>query len=178
MFRLTTIARPYARAAFNFAVENQSVERWHEMLELVSRVSSNKQVAKLLDSMVATETLFNIFIAICGNQLDQYGKNFIHIMAINKRLLILPAVLQQFIELRNSLKSTIKVNVLSTIRLSDKQKVNIVLALEKRLSRKVQLNYKIDQSILAGIIIRFGDIVIDGSTRGRLERLKDVLQQS
>lgn len=178
MFRLTTVARPYARAAFNFAVENKSVEHWQEMLEFVAIVSCNKQVYKFLSSTVDTETLFKIFIAICGDQLDQYGENFIHIMATHRRLLILPSVLQQFIELRNVLESTVKVNVFSAMRLSDKQQVKIIVALEKYLSRKVQLHCKIDKSILDGLMIRFGDIVIDGSVRGRLERLKVVLQQS
>lgn len=176
MSEFITVARPYAKAAFNFAVENQSVERWQEMLAFAAVVSRNKQISKLLSSAIAPETLSEIFIAICGNQLDEYGQNFIHIMSENGRLLVLPAVLQQFIELRAMLESTIEVDVLSASTLSNEQQVKIVAAMGKRLSRKVNLNCKIDKSVLAGIIICAGDMVINGSVRGRLERLTEVLQ--
>lgn len=176
MSEFITVARPYAKAAFDFAVENQSVECWQQMLAFTAVVTRNEQMAELLSGAVAPETLSNTFIAVCGDELDEHGQNFIRVMAENGRLLVLPAVLQQFIELRAALESTVEVDVLSSSALSDEQQANIVAAMEKRLSRKVKLNCKIDKSVLAGVIIRAGDLVIDGSVRGRLERLADVLQ--
>lgn len=176
MSEFITVARPYAKAAFDFAVEHQSVERWQQMLAFAAVVTRNEQISELLSGAVAPETLSNMFIAVCGDQLDEYGQNFIHIMTENGRLLALPAVLQQFIELRASLESTVEVDVLSASGLSNEQQAKIVAAMEKRLSRKVKLNCKIDKSVLAGIIVRAGDMVIDGSVRGHLERLTDVLQ--
>lgn len=176
MSEFITVARPYAKAAFDFAVENQSVERWQQMLAFTAVVTRNEQMAELLSGAVAPETLSNTFIAVCGDELDEHGQNFIRVMAENGRLLVLPAVLQQFIELRAALESTVEVDVLSSSALSDTQQTKIVAAMEKRLSRKVKLNCKIDKSVLAGVIIRAGDLVIDGSVRGRLERLADVLQ--
>ena len=176
MSEFITVARPYAKAAFDFAVENQSVERWQQMLAFTAVVTRNEQMAELLSGAVAPETLSNTFIAVCGDELDEHGQNFIRVMAENGRLLVLPAVLQQFIELRAALESTVEVDVLSSSALSDTQQAKIVAAMEKRLSRKVKLNCKIDKSVLAGVIIRAGDLVIDGSVRGRLERLADVLQ--
>ncbi|AKG69038.1 F0F1 ATP synthase subunit delta [Serratia fonticola] len=176
MSEFITVARPYAKAAFDFAVENQSVERWQQMLAFTAVVTRNEQMAELLSGAVAPETLSNTFIAVCGDELDEHGQNFIRVMAENGRLLVLPAVLQQFIELRAALESTVEVEVLSSSALNDTQQAKIVAAMEKRLSRKVKLNCKIDKSVLAGVIIRAGDLVIDGSVRGRLERLADVLQ--
>ncbi|NIG98647.1 MAG: F0F1 ATP synthase subunit delta [Serratia symbiotica] len=176
MSEFVTVARPYAKAAFDFAVEHQSVERWQEMLAFAAVVTRNKQISELLSVAVAPKTLSKMFIAICDDQLDEYGQNFIHIMAENGRLLVLPSVLQQFIELRASLESTVEVDVLSASALRNEQQAKIVGAMEKRLSRKVKLNCKIDKSVLAGIIVRAGDMVIDGSVRGRVERLTDVLQ--
>ncbi|MFW3316363.1 ATP synthase F1 subunit delta, partial [Escherichia coli] len=92
------------------------------------------------------------------------------------RLSTLPEVLSQFIQLRAVLESTVDVEVTSAIELTKQQLANISAAMEKRLSRKVKLNCKIDKSVIAGMIIRAGDLVIDGSVRGRLERLTDVLQ--
>lgn len=97
-------------------------------------------------------------------------------MAENNRLNALPDVLEQFIHLRAASEAISEVEVTSANALSDEQLKKISAAMEKRLSRKVKLNCKIDKSVMAGVIIRAGDMVIDGSVRGRLERLADVLQ--
>lgn len=97
-------------------------------------------------------------------------------MAENNRLNALPDVLEQFILLRAASEAISEVEVTSANALSDEQLKKISAAMEKRLSRKVKLNCKIDKSVMAGVIIRAGDMVIDGSVRGRLERLADVLQ--
>lgn len=176
MSEFTTVARPYAKAAFDFAVEHQNVDRWQQMLAFATEVASNEQVAELLSGALAPEALSAQFIAICGDQLDEAGQNLIKVMAENKRLPALPDVLAQFIQLRAAYDATADVEVISSTTLSDEQLTKISAAMEKRLSRKVKLNCKIDKSVMAGVIIRAGDMVIDGSVRGRLERLADDLQ--
>ena len=161
MSEFVTVARPYAKAAFDFAVEHQSVERWQDMLAFAAEVTKNEQMAELLSGALAPETLAESFIAVCGE---------------NGRLNALPDVLEQFIHLRAVSEATAEVDVISAAALSEQQLAKISAAMEKRLSRKVKLNCKIDKSVMAGVIIRAGDMVIDGSVRGRLERLADVLQ--
>ena len=174
MSEFITVARPYAKAAFDFAVEHQSVERWQDMLAFAAEVTKNEQMAELLSGALAPETLAESFIAVCGEQLDENGQNLIRVMAENGRLNALPDVLEQFI--RAVSEATAEVDVISAAALSEQQLAKISAAMEKRLSRKVKLNCKIDKSVMAGVIIRAGDMVIDGSVRGRLERLADVLQ--
>ncbi|EPT4269979.1 F0F1 ATP synthase subunit delta [Shigella flexneri] len=176
MSEFITVARPYAKAAFDFAVEHQSVERWQDMLTFAAEVTKNEQMAELLSGALAPETLAESFIAVCGEQLDENGQNLIRVMAENGRLNVLPDVLEQFIHLRAVSEATAEVDVISAAALSEQQLAKISAAMEKRLSRKVKLNCKIDKSVMAGVIIRSGDMVIDGSVRGRLERLADVLQ--
>lgn len=176
MSEFITVARPYAKAAFDFAVEHQNVERWQQMLAFAAEVARNKQMADLISGALAPEKMSASFIAICGDQLDEAGQNLIKVMAENRRLIVLPDVLEQFIQLRDASNATVDVEVSSASTLSDEQLTKISTAMEKRLSRKVKLNCKIDKSVMAGVIIRAGDIVIDGSVRGRLERLADVLQ--
>ncbi|MCX8958454.1 F0F1 ATP synthase subunit delta [Erwinia psidii] len=176
MSEFTTVARPYAKAAFDFAVEHQNVDSWQQMLSFAAGVASNEQVAELLSGALAPEALSARFIAICGPQLDEAGQNLIKVMAENKRLPALKDVLAQFIQLRAAHDATADVEVISSTTLSDEQLMKISAAMEKRLSRKVKLNCKIDKSVMAGVIIRAGDMVIDGSVRGRLERLADALQ--
>ena len=171
MSEFITVARPYAKAAFDFAVEHQSIDRWQDMLTFAAEVTKNEQMAELLSGALAPETL-----AECGEQLDESGQNLIRVMAENNRLNALPDVLEQFIHLRAASEAISEVEVTSANALSDEQLTKISAAMEKRLSRKVKLNCKIDKSVMAGVIIRAGDMVIDGSVRGRLERLADVLQ--
>ena len=158
------------------AVEHQSVERWQDMLAFAAEVTKNEQMAELLSGALAPETLAESFIAVCGEQLDENGQNLIRVMAENGRLNALPDVLEQFIHLRAVSEATAEVDVISADALSEQQLAKISAAMEKRLSRKVKLNCKIDKSVMAGVIIRAGDMVIDVSVRGRLERLADVLQ--
>lgn len=176
MSNFITIARPYANAAFNFALEHQKIKVWQEMLEFAAIVSQDQQFSELLSIAITPDTLTKIFIDICNDRLDKHGQTFIHIMAKNKRLLLLPIVLRQFMELQASLKDTIEVGVLSSSILSNAHQLKIITAMEKMLLRKVKLNVSIDKSVLAGVIIRTGDMVIDGSVRNRIERLIDVLQ--
>ncbi|MBG6246341.1 F0F1 ATP synthase subunit delta [Candidatus Symbiopectobacterium sp. 'North America'] len=166
MSEFVTVARPYAKAAFDFAVEHQAVERWQNMLAF----------AALLSGAMAPNLLASTFIDVCGDQLDESGQNLIKVMAENGRLLVLPEVLEQFAQLRAAQESTVDVEVTSASALSEPQLDKITSAMEKRLSRKVKLNCKIDKSVVAGVVICAGDMVIDGSIRGRLERLADVLQ--
>jgi len=176
MSEFVTVARPYAKAAFDFAVEHQSLDRWQSMLAFTAEVTRDKNIQELLAGASAPEHLSATFIAVCGEQLDQAGQNLIKVMAENKRLRALPDVLSQFIELRDALEAIAEVDVTSASPLSEEQQAKIAAAMEKRLSRKVKLNCKIDKSVLAGVVIRAGDMVIDGSVRSRLERLADVLQ--
>ena len=77
MSEFVTVARPYAKAAFDFAVENQSVERWQDMLVFTAEVTKNEHMAELLSGAIAPETLATSFIAVCGEQLDDLS--LIHI---------------------------------------------------------------------------------------------------
>ncbi|AIN47050.1 F0F1 ATP synthase subunit delta [Candidatus Palibaumannia cicadellinicola] len=172
MSEFITIAHPYAKAAFDFAVEHKKIESWQSMLLFSAEVSNNKDIKKLLANKVILDVqLAKIFISVCGDQLNIYGQNLIKIMAQNKRLIVLPYVFQNFINLRTQYELAVEVELISIHRLNQAQITKITTALEQRISRKITLNCKIDRSVMAGIIIRINDMVIDGSIRGRLERL-------
>jgi F-type H+-transporting ATPase subunit delta len=176
MSELTTIARPYANAAFDFAVEKEALDQWVEMLTFAAEVTNNESIADLLSGAVTADKLSEIFIAIGGEQFDEFGQNLIKVMAQNGRLAALPAVLAEFISLKQEHEKQIDVNVVSASELTEQQQAGISDKLEKRLARKVKLNCSIDETLLGGVIIRAGDLVIDNSARGRLNRLSDALQ--
>ncbi|ROV58079.1 F0F1 ATP synthase subunit delta [Vibrio ponticus] len=176
MSDLTTIARPYAKAAFDFAVEKEQLEQWGQMLSFAAEVAQNAQVKELLSSSMSADKLAEIFVAICGEQVDAHGQNLLKVMAENGRLKALPDVSEQFFFLKKEHEKEIDVEVISATDLSDEQLANIGGKLEQRLARKVKLNCSVDEALLGGVIIRAGDLVIDDSARGRLNRLSDALQ--
>ncbi|PPI87644.1 F0F1 ATP synthase subunit delta [Candidatus Pantoea edessiphila] len=176
MFKLITIARPYAKAVFNFSVESKSIEYWQQTLTLFSAIVNDKEMKKIFPRNLSSKDMYTIFIKICGNKLNKYSKNLIKLMAENKRLDILPTVLSEFIKLRYHYESTSEINLISASNLNNKQLTDIKNVLEKRLSCKVKLNHKIDNSLISGIVIHLGDLVIDNSISGRLSRLANFLQ--
>ena len=175
MSDLTTIARPYAKAAFEFAVDKKQLDQWGQMLAFAAEVVNNEQVHELLTSSASAEKLAEIVIAVCGEQFDAYGQNLIKVMAANGRLLALPKVNEAFHDLKRDYERRVEVEVISATTLTQEQLAEMSSKLEQRLERKVQLNCSIDEALIAGVIIRAGDMVIDNSARGRLNRLSDEL---
>ena len=176
MSELTTIARPYAKAAFDFAVEQSAVEKWTEMLNFVTEVVENEKVQEFLTSSFSPNKVADTVISICGEQLDKSGQNLIKLMAENKRLTALPSVFQEFQRYVQEYQAIAEINVVSAQPLKIGQQEKIAAAMEKRLARKVKLNCSVDDSLIAGVIIRTDDFVIDGSSRGQLTRLANELQ--
>jgi len=164
MSELTTIARPYAKAAFEFAVEHKAVDQWLGMLGFAAQVVENETMHNLVNGSVAAEELATLFVGVCGEQLDVHGQNLIRVMAENGRLGVLPAVVAEFVAFKAELDKEVQA-------LTDQQKANIQASLEQRLARKVKLNCSIDASLMAGVLIKAGDLVIDGTVRGKLDRM-------
>lgn len=173
MFELITIARPYAKAVFTLAIEQDKVEHWEKMLALSSEVVSG--LSALLSSPMSPESLFSVVSNLCDGYIDEQAKNLIRIMAHNKRLGLLPSVLDQFIDLLNIHNNTTRVEVTSAIALNEEQSTRIITAMRARLQSNITLEYNVDKSILGGVVIRFGDSVIDASLRNRLEHLSSAL---
>ena len=176
MSELTTIARPYAKAAFDFAVESQAVSSWSDMLSFAAEVAKNENVVTFLAGSHSPEVTSDLFIKVCGEQLNEKGQNLVKVMAENGRLVALPAVAELFEELKAQYENEIEVDVTSATEISAAQQEGLAAALEKRLARKIKLNCNIDSAVVGGLLIKAGDTVIDATVRGKLERLSTVLQ--
>jgi len=176
MSELTTIARPYAKAAFDYAVENNVTPQWQQMLAFAAEVAGNDAMQELLNGALAADKLAEVFINVCGEQVDQHGQNLIKVLAENGRLQALPDILVLFNEFKAEYDKEIDVDVTSAVELNEKQRTDISASLEKRLGRKVKLNCNVDAALVAGVVIKAGDTVIDGSIRSKLNRLADTLQ--
>jgi len=176
MSELTTVARPYAKAAFDFAVEQGAIQDWHEMLTFAAEVATNEEIRSFLKSATGREEQTRVFIGICGEQLNENGQNLLKVMATNDRLSALPDVAHLFSEFRAEYEKEISVDVTSAVALTDDQQAKLSAALEKRLERKVKLNCSVDPSVYGGLLIHAGELVIDSTLRSKLDRLAHTLQ--
>lgn len=176
MSELTTVARPYAKAAFDFAVESEAVSSWNDMLIFAAEVAKNNDIVSFLAGSHSPEVTSDLFIKVCGEQLNEQGQNFVKVLAENGRLVAIPAVAEMFAELKAQYENEIEVDITSATELSDAQTKSLVDALEKRLARKIKLNCNIDSAVVGGLLIKAGDTVIDATIRGKLDRLSTVLQ--
>ncbi len=176
MSELTTIARPYAKAAFDFAVEANAIESWLEQLTFAAQVSQDDTIQAYLSGGVSVEQATTLFLNVCGEQVESKGQNFLKLMAENHRLLALPQVLEEFCQLKAEHEKIVNVDVTSAVKLKAAQTKTLSAALEKRLARKVKLNCKVSKDIISGLVIQAGDMVIDGSIKGKLNRLTQTLQ--
>ncbi|URJ28157.1 F0F1 ATP synthase subunit delta [Candidatus Blochmannia vicinus (nom. nud.)] len=174
------ISHIYAVAIFNVAIAYKNVRKWESMLDLFSKISQHSLVRSLFFRYLESKKLSNIFIAICEDyqkkQIDIFGKNMIYIMAENNRLSLLPIVFKEFVNLCAIHEGMVEIEIISGYPLSCRQLNKISDAMAKRLSKKVNLVHKIDKAMLAGVMIRVGDTIIDGSIRGRILRLNHILQ--
>ena len=173
---LTTLARPYAKAAFGLAQDGNSLAQWQSMLALASQIAANEQVAEVLDSpLVSVKQALELVTSVAGEQFDERFKAYLGVLGANRRLSLLPEIASLFIRLKQQAEQQLQVRVVSATALSDDQATRMSEALAKRFNCDIELDREVDPSVLGGAVIYAGDQVIDGSLRGRLEKLTSAL---
>jgi F-type H+-transporting ATPase subunit delta len=176
MAEKATIARPYARAAFEFAQTKGSFQQWSDALSVAAAVVTDPSVARLLNHPRVTATqLVELITEVSGSSADGSTKNFIATLAHNRRLALLPYIAQMYEVLRAEVERVADVDVISAVALDAAQQQRLTTALQARLKRTVRLHCSIDTSLMGGAIVRCGDLVIDGSVKERLARLASAL---
>lgn len=172
MAEKTTIARPYAQALFKLASEQKNLKGWSQTLGLAASVAADPEMAKVIDHPRLTKAqVVDIFFAVCGNKLDDSGKNMIRVLADSGRLDFLPEIAALYEVERARAEGTLNAEVVSAFELTEGQKSDLAAALKKRFGREISLSCNTDKSLLGGAIIRAGDVVIDGSAVSKLGQL-------
>ena len=168
----TTIARPYARAAFEEARARQRLDPWSQALHVAAAVVADPRVAALLGNPhVTPEELAGLVTGIAGPKLGDEGANFVGTLAENHRLAVLPQIATLFDTLKDAEQGVADVTVTSAAPLAAGQRKALTRALERRLKRTVRLHCATDPALIGGAVVKSGDLVIDGSLRTRLERI-------
>jgi F-type H+-transporting ATPase subunit delta len=172
MAEKSTIARPYAKALFELALARKKLAESSEALARAAAVVRDERVRVLLTSPhVTPEQLAELVTSIAGAKLDDDGHNFIRVLAQNRRLGFLPEIAAIYEQLKAEEENTVDVTVSSAVPLDAGLQRKFVEALKARLQRDVRLHCETDKNLLGGAVLRAEDLVIDGSLRGRLERL-------
>ncbi|MEH6466099.1 MAG: F0F1 ATP synthase subunit delta [Porticoccus sp.] len=176
MAELSTLARPYAKAAFQYAADASDLQGWSDSLAVAAAVAAQDTVVKLLSSPSYTATQqAEKTIEVCGDALNEKSRSFVQVLAENRRLQLLPQIYQQFEVLKANREKTVEVSVVSASEISTEQQDKLASALSSKLEREVNMQVSIDDNLIGGIVVRAGDTVIDGSIRGRLAKLAEVL---
>ena len=172
MAELRTLARPYAKAVFQVASEQNNTAGWSENLALLKAVTGHQAVARLIASPSMTAGLqIEKLAGLLGDDIDDSTKNFLTILAENKRLPLLPQIADLYEELKAQKERSVDVSISAAYPLDEQTESKLAAALREKLQRDIKVKTSIDKSLLGGVLVKAGDIVIDGSIKGRLAKL-------
>jgi F-type H+-transporting ATPase subunit delta len=176
-----TVARPYARAAFRYARERNELGAWSQLLAAGGAVAANPGAGALFGSpRVSARQLVELIAGVAsesGTTVDTAGRNFLMLLADNRRLGNLPEIARQFEALKAEAENTLDVEVTTALALTAEQRTRLSEALARRFRRQVRIAETVDPTLLGGAIVRAGDFVVDGSVQGRLARLEQQISQ-
>lgn len=175
MTDLTSIARPYAKAVFEFAQEHRQLANWSKLLEYLTQLTQDPVfIAFITNPATSTQQHSQILLAMLkqwkGTEIS-HAQSFVELLAHNKRILALPSLYSIFQELRADYEKTLTVHVVSFSPLSKEQATQLTNRLSTRLQRDITLAVTVDPSILGGAIIRAGNLVYDGSVKTQIKNL-------
>jgi F-type H+-transporting ATPase subunit delta len=176
MSELMTLARPYAVAAYQRAKETAATSQWEDLLSFLGEALSDPLLLQAAANPRADKDKFlAALFDLCQDKLSEDGKNFLRLLVHNHRLGLLPSIRTLFSHYRAEDEGYIDVSVATAFPLSPDEEQDIAAIVEKLVKRKARLTVQQDESLIGGVVIRAGDRVIDGSLRGRLQRLEKTL---
>lgn len=176
MADISTTARPYAKAVFELAREQNAFKAWAETLAALAKLVADAQVSRLIAHPALTRgELAGVLNKALAGKVSAESLAFVRLLVENGRLKEAPAIAAQFEALRAEAESRVDVEITTATTVAKAQQDQLVAAVRKRLAREVEVTWQTDPDLIAGARIRAGDLVIDGSVQGELERLQTAL---
>ena len=176
MSSLTTLARPYAKAAFELAQAEQSLAGWDDMLGLACAIVTEESMANLLENPdVSRDRVLEVVTGAAGDAFSERFRGFLSVLSDNDRMALLPQVAELYRGFRQKAENRLSVRVLSAVPLDEDQAGRLKDALARRYECDIELENRIDAGVIGGAVVYAGDQVIDGSLRGRLDKLSNSL---
>jgi F-type H+-transporting ATPase subunit delta len=176
MAESTTIARPYAKAAFESALASEELGRWSDMLRMLAVITAQEPVIMtLLSPAMAAAQQAEMLFGLCGSELTPNAQNFVRLLAENKRLTLCGEISGLFEILKAEQEKTVDVELTTAFELNPDVVKQISKSLQTRLKKQIKLQTRVDQNLIGGAVIRAGDSVIDSSVRGKLTKLAEAM---
>ncbi len=174
MSEMTEVAQPYAKAAFDFAKESNSLDDWQQMFAIIEMVLAQPKAAMVLNDLDETgseQPLLDLIFSIAGEWFDKYFENFLKVMAENQRLKALSDVIEQFRVLKAEYEQVMTVTVWASEPLDEEQIARLTEALTRKHGKTITLEQQLDPSLVGGVVIKAGETVYDGSIQANIDRL-------
>lgn len=176
MAETATLARPYAGAAFDIARDADRLDQWSRWLANLAAAAAEEEVRQLIASpALPGPAKAHRIIDLLGDELGTDARRFVHVLADNKRLDIMGEIASQFEALKAAAERTLDVEIISAVELTEDQLKGFVNGLTERFGQEIEVETRVDETVVGGAIIRAGDTVIDGSVRGRIAKLTEAL---
>lgn len=176
MAELKTLARPYAQAIFELAKVSGDFASWSADLAWIAGVANDPNMQSLLAApRLGRDQRAELLLNVVGDKISSAAKNAVRVLAHNDRLSLLTEIAALYEFLRADAENTIQATVYSSQPLNEMQQSKLTEALVKRFGSTVELHCEIDESLLGGAIVRAGDLVVDGSIKGRINQLATAL---
>lgn len=169
----STLARPYAKAVFQIAFDEGALASWGDALAALADLVSRPEIAALIGhpSLTRADLTEALNQGLAG-KLSKEAVSLVDLLVQNGRLAALPSLAEQFDQLRAEAESRVDVEITSAIEVPGAQQDQLAAAIRQRLQREVTIDWSTDPELIGGALIRAGDLIIDGSIRGELSRLK------
>jgi F-type H+-transporting ATPase subunit delta len=173
----STIARPYAEAAFRLADAQGKLADWSAALANLSAVAADERVrAAIGDPNFPAVKVAGLFLSVLSGKLSGESENFVRVLAENGRLDVLAEIRTQYEVLKNEREGVVEAEITTAFDMDPAQLADLVSRLEKKTGRKVKARVGVDKSLIGGVKIVIGDKVIDGSARAQLAALETALK--
>jgi len=168
----TTIARPYAEAVFQRAVETDKLDLWSDMLGLLGAMVKDPALSGLIvNPKLTTAQKTELMLEIGGAHLDDEGQNLVKLLAENGRLGVIAEIANAYEQRKAEHEGTVDVFVTTAFELKPAQEEQLSNVLKAKLGREIRISSKIDPELIGGFRLSAGDMVIDGSVSGQLSQL-------
>ncbi len=173
---LDTIARPYAKAIFVLGHKNGTLEHWRDMLDFLGHVLSHNEIyRRIVSAWLSKQQKIDIILQVCGDKLDDDGKRLVHLLALKKRLLLLPHIAPLFHKLFIMHYNIERVEAYTAFPLTTEEKDEMTTALGAFFSSEVQLLEQKAPQAICGLGIKKGNWVINHSVYHHLNNLAEAL---
>jgi F-type H+-transporting ATPase subunit delta len=173
----STLARPYADAVAKLAGESNAWAAWSERLGLLATVAADDQIRSLASNpAIPTERLTEIILAVCEGRLGAEGANLVGLLSENKRLNLLPEIVQLFEAMKATQEGVLEAHITTAFELSADQMAGLLARVEAKFGRKISATQSVDAELIGGVVIQVGDEVMDASVRGGLANLAVTLK--